>query len=90
MGVEGLVQHSLGPGPFEIELDVSAGQMHWARFGSDAIKRANLCGSNVETLYRPPHHPMGDCPTASRGQNVPDGVLEWDLRPRVCDSSGHS
>ena len=50
--------HASGPGggdgglesPFGIALDVAAGKMYWTNFGTASIQRANLDGSQVETL----------------------------------------
>ena len=58
--------------PAEIALDVTGGKMYWtdwgeagtgARFGKQNIKRANLDGSNIETLV-----------TSSHGIYFPEGI----------------
>ena len=58
--------------PSEIALDVESGKVYWTE-QSSTIRRANLDGSNIETLVTGLSHPTGIA--------VGDGKLYWTTQP---------
>jgi len=47
--------------PNKISLDILAGKIYWTDYTADIVRRSNLDGSGIETLYVPPfnRNPQG-------------------------------
>ena len=65
-GVEDLVEGL--DFPYDIALDVAAGQMYWTDFHTNKIQRANLDGSGVEDLVEGLNHPRDIALDVAAGQ----------------------
>ena len=70
------------PSPAGLALDVAGGKMYWTDRIQDDIRRANLDGTNIETLVTVPDWPTG------LALDVAGGKMYWTISPALSDGEG--